>query len=174
VKHIAERMSQNDDGSLRIARISADHFAVVVAARSPRTKSRAALSGGYKGFGPRFRIGDTELRINAKAGIALFPNDGSDPIRSSGTRNLRSRGRNRRATLFVLYRADDRARRGEAGAREQAAAGAGERRVHPALPAKVDLERRSIVGVEALDPLAKPELGLVPPLQFIPLLEETD
>src|SRR5207247_5576 len=29
LKQIAERMSQNDDGSLRIARISADHFAVV-------------------------------------------------------------------------------------------------------------------------------------------------
>jgi len=29
LKQIAERMSQNDDGSSRIARISADHFAVV-------------------------------------------------------------------------------------------------------------------------------------------------
>jgi len=37
---------------------------------------------------------------------------------------------------------------------------------------KVDLERRSIVGVEALIRWQSPELGLVPPLQFIPLLEE--
>src|SRR5438270_3969169 len=38
---------------------------------------------------------------------------------------------------------------------------------------KVDLETRSIVGVEALIRWQSPELGLVPPMKFIPLLEET-
>jgi len=38
---------------------------------------------------------------------------------------------------------------------------------------KIELERRRIVGVEAPDPLQSPELGLVPPMQFIPLMEET-
>src|SRR3990172_4892924 len=38
---------------------------------------------------------------------------------------------------------------------------------------KVDLDTRSIVGVEALIRWQSPELGLVPPLKFIPLLEET-
>jgi EAL domain-containing protein (putative c-di-GMP-specific phosphodiesterase class I) len=36
----------------------------------------------------------------------------------------------------------------------------------------VDLETRSIVGVEALIRWQSPQRGLVPPLQFIPLLEE--
>jgi EAL domain-containing protein (putative c-di-GMP-specific phosphodiesterase class I) len=38
---------------------------------------------------------------------------------------------------------------------------------------KVDLENRGIVGVEALIRWQSPELGLVPPMKFIPLLEET-
>jgi EAL domain-containing protein (putative c-di-GMP-specific phosphodiesterase class I) len=38
---------------------------------------------------------------------------------------------------------------------------------------KVDLETRRIVGVEALMRWQSPDLGLVPPLRFIPLLEET-
>ena len=38
---------------------------------------------------------------------------------------------------------------------------------------KVDLETRSIVGPEALIRWQNPELGLVPPGQFIPLMEET-
>ena len=38
---------------------------------------------------------------------------------------------------------------------------------------KVDVENRGIVGVEALIRWQSPELGLVPPMKFIPLLEET-
>ena len=38
---------------------------------------------------------------------------------------------------------------------------------------KVDLETRSIVGVEALIRWQSPELGLVAPMKFIPLMEET-
>src|SRR3989337_2918307 len=38
---------------------------------------------------------------------------------------------------------------------------------------KVDLQSRAIVGVEALIRWQSPELGLVPPIKFISLLEET-
>jgi len=38
---------------------------------------------------------------------------------------------------------------------------------------KVDVQSRRIVGVEALMRWQSPDLGLVPPLKFIPLLEET-
>src|SRR5262249_44832057 len=38
---------------------------------------------------------------------------------------------------------------------------------------KVETQTRSIIGVEALIRWMSPEQGLVPPLEFIPLLEET-
>src|SRR2546430_16890047 len=38
---------------------------------------------------------------------------------------------------------------------------------------KVELEQRAIVGVEGLIRWQSPELGLVPPMKFIPLMEET-
>jgi EAL domain-containing protein (putative c-di-GMP-specific phosphodiesterase class I) len=38
---------------------------------------------------------------------------------------------------------------------------------------KVEMETRRIVGVEALIRWQSPELGLVPPVKFIPLMEET-
>src|SRR5467141_122030 len=175
LKQIAERMSQNDDGSLRIARISADHFAVVGrVAQSEDEVARRVERRMQRVFGPPFRIGDTELRINAKAGIALFPNDGSDPdtlFRNAESALKRAKSQGER---YLFYTAQMTERVAEKLALENKLRRALERDefiLH--YQPKVDLERRSIVGVEALIRWQSPELGLVPPLQFIPLLEET-
>ncbi|TMI02893.1 MAG: diguanylate cyclase, partial [Betaproteobacteria bacterium] len=175
LKQIAERMSQNDDGSLRIARISADHFAVVGrGAQSEDEVARRVERRMQRVFGPPFRIGDTELRINAKAGIALFPNDGSDPdtlFRNAESALKRAKSQGER---YLFYTAQMTERVAEKLALENKLRRALERDefiLH--YQPKVDLERRSIVGVEALIRWQSPELGLVPPLQFIPLLEET-
>src|SRR5467141_620352 len=175
LKQIAERMSQNDDGSSRIARISADHFAVVGrGAQSEDEVARRVERRIQRVFGPPFRIGDTELRINAKAGIALFPNDGSDPdtlFRNAESALKRAKSQGER---YLFYTAQMTERVAEKLALENKLRRALERDefiLH--YQPKVDLERRSIVGVEALIRWQSPELGLVPPLQFIPLLEET-
>jgi len=102
LKQIAERMSQNDDGSSRIARISADHFAVVGrGAQSEDEVARRVERRMQRVFGPPFRIGTLSYRINAKAGIALFPNDGSDPDTLFRNAESALRGRNRRANAIV-------------------------------------------------------------------------
>src|SRR6267378_4005006 len=174
LKQIAERMSQNDDGSLRIARISADHFAVVGrVAQSEDEVARRVERRMQRVFGPPFRIGDTELRINAKAGIALFPNDGSDAdtlFRNAESALKRAKSQGER---YLFYTAQMTERVAEKLALENKLRRALERDefiLH--YQPKVNLERRSIVGVEALIRWQSPELGLVPPLQFIPLLEE--
>jgi len=175
LKQIAERMSQNDDGALRIARISADHFAVVGrAAQSEDEVARRVERRLQRVFGPPFRIGDTELRINAKAGIALFPGDGSDPdtlFRNAESALKRAKSQGER---YLFYTAQMTERVAEKLALENKLRQALEKDefvLH--YQPKVDLERRSIVGVEALIRWQSRELGLVPPLQFIPLLEET-
>ena len=175
LKQIAERMSQNDDGALRVARISADHFAVVGrAAQSEDEVARRVERRLQRVFGPPFRIGDTELRINAKAGIALFPGDGSDPdtlFRNAESALKRAKSQGER---YLFYTAQMTERVAEKLALENKLRQALEKDefvLH--YQPKVDLERRSIVGVEALIRWQSRELGLVPPLQFIPLLEET-
>jgi diguanylate cyclase (GGDEF)-like protein len=175
LKQIAERMSQNDDGTLRIARISADHFAVIGrGAQSEEEVARRVERRMQRVFGPPFRIGNAELRINAKAGIALFPSDGADPdtlFRNAESALKRAKLQGER---YMFYTAQMTERVAEKLALENKLRQALEKDefiLH--YQPKVDLERRSIVGVEALIRWQSPELGLVPPLQFIPLLEET-
>src|SRR2546429_8502744 len=101
-------------------------------------------------FGPPFRIGDTELRINAKAGIALFPNDGSDPdtlFRNAESALKRAKSQGER---YLFYTAQMTERVAEKLALENKLRRALERdefllHYHP----EEDLGRRSIAGGEA-------------------------
>jgi diguanylate cyclase (GGDEF)-like protein/PAS domain S-box-containing protein len=175
LKQIAERMSQNDDGSLRIARIGADHFAVVGrSAQSEEEVARRVERRMERVFGPPFRIGNTELGISAKAGIALFPNDGSDPdtlFRNAESALKRAKSQGERYLFYTTQMTERVAGKLALENKLRQALEKDEFILH--YQPKVGLERRSIVGVEALIRWQSPELGLVPPLQFIPLLEET-
>jgi len=68
-------------------------------------------------FGPRFASGTPSSGLTK---IGSFRTTVGRRYALPETRNLRSRGRKSQGErYFVLYRADDRARRGEAGARDK-------------------------------------------------------
>ena len=174
LKQLAGRLAGATDRA-NVARIGGDQFAVVL----PEVKGHSEVARTVERiwrecFAQPFRVGDTELRISAKAGIALFPNDGADAD-----------------TLFAnaeaaLQKAQVTGERHQFYTRELTAGVAEEFALENKLrrafendefvlhyQPKVDLETRSIVGMEALIRWQSPELGLVPPMKFIPLMEET-
>ncbi len=121
-----------------------------------------------------FVVGGTELRLSAKAGIALFPADGADA--DSLLRNAAAALEKAKLSghKYLFYTPEINARVAEKLSLENKLRQAVEKEefvLH--YQPKVDLEKRAIIGVEALIRWQSPELGLVPPLRFIPLLEET-
>jgi diguanylate cyclase (GGDEF)-like protein/PAS domain S-box-containing protein len=172
---IAKRMGQGGHPGSWIARIGADHFAIVAAGvMSEEEAARRIEKRLEEVFAAPFTVAGTELRISARIGIAVFPADGADADRLS--RNAEAALKKAKATgdRYLFY------------AREMTERIAGklvlENKLRRALERnefvlyyqpKVDLEHRDIVGVEALIRWQSPELGLVPPGEFIPLLEET-
>ncbi len=121
-----------------------------------------------------FVVEGTELRISAKAGIALFPADGADA--DSLLRNAAAALGKAKLSgdKYLFYTPEINARVAENLSLENKLRQAVEKEqfvLH--YQPKVELEKRAIVGVEALIRWQSPELGLVPPLRFIPLLEET-
>ncbi len=171
---VAKRLALGADPA-EIARIGADQFAVVLREVKGRSEVVRRISKLWHGLlGEPFEADGTELRIAMKAGVALFPHDGAD----AGTLL-----RNSEAALRVAKKTGERHVFHVREMTAQAAVNLTlENRLRQALEKeefvlhyqpKVELEAQRIVGVEALIRWQSPELGLVPPMKFIPLLEET-
>ena len=174
LRQIAERI-ESHAGPIRMARISADRFAIVRTGVSSESEvARLVEQWLAECFGPPYAVSGTELRVSAKAGIALFPNDGADA--DALFQNAEAALKKAKATgerhLFHTQQMTERI--GEKLALENKLRQALEKEefvLH--YQPKVDTATRRIDSVEALIRWQSPELGLVPPMQFIPLLEET-
>ncbi len=175
LKQVADRLRKAGGDESRLARIGGDDFTIVSAeAQNEEQLARLTELRLKECFGSPFRIGDGEVTTSAKVGIAVFPNDGAD----AGTllRNAEAAVEKAKASgeRYVFYTQEMTERIAEKLALESKLRQALEKEefvLH--YQPKVDLETRGIVGVEALIRWQSPERGLVPPLQFIPLLEET-
>jgi EAL domain-containing protein (putative c-di-GMP-specific phosphodiesterase class I) len=112
--------------------------------------------------------------VSAKAGLALFPVDSSDAetLFSNAEAACKKAKKTGERYLFYTQRMTEAvAKNFGLENRLRTALERGEFVLH--YQPKVDLETRNIVGVEALIRWQNTEIGLVPPMEFIPLMEET-
>jgi diguanylate cyclase (GGDEF)-like protein len=122
------------------------------------------------------QLHEHEIRVTVSIGMALFPRDeisGERLVKSADTAMYRAKelGRNR----YEFFTAEMNARVENQLVLEAAlrrAVDAGEFLLH--FQPRVSAMNRRVVGVEALLRWRHPERGLVPPVDFIPLLEETN
>jgi len=125
-------------------------------------------------FGASYQVGDTELRISAKFGIAVFPGDGTDAetlLKNAEAALQRAKATGERYLFYTQQMTERVAGQLSLENKLRHALENNEFVLH--YQPKVDVDTRHIVGVEALMRWQSLDLGLVPPLRFIPLLEET-
>jgi diguanylate cyclase (GGDEF)-like protein/PAS domain S-box-containing protein len=175
LKALAERFVKFLDDPDRLGRVLGDQFGIVIPdARSEDEVARRIDQKLKECVGAPIRVGSTELRISAKAGIALYPDDGTDAdtlFRNAEAALKRAKEAGER---YLFYTQQMTERVGENLALENRLRAALEKEefvLH--YQPKVDTSTRRIEGVEALIRWQSRELGLVPPMHFIPLLEET-
>lgn len=122
-----------------------------------------------------FELLGQEVFISASIGISVYPQDGQDMntlLKNADIAMYRAKeqGKNN----FQFYASDSNVHSFERLALENSLRKALERDefiLH--YQPKVDLKTDAIVGAEALVRWMHPELGMIPPNQFIPLAEET-
>jgi diguanylate cyclase (GGDEF)-like protein len=175
LRQVAEWLTRNAGDANLLARVGADHFAVVLPEVKQGGDVARLLEKWMEAFLDHpFRLNDAVFRIAAKVGVALFPDDGADAD-----------------TLFK--NAEAALKKAKAGGdrylfhtQKMTATVAGkltlENQLRQALDKeefvlhyqpKVNLASGQLTGAEALIRWNDPRTGLVPPGRFIPILEET-
>jgi len=175
LKMVAERMAAYSKDVTWLGRTGADHFAVFAPdIQSGEELARRTEQRMNQIFGAPYAIADTELRISARVGIALYPNDAADAETLFHYAEAALKKAKQTGERYLFYRQEMTALVAEKLVLENKLRRALENDefvLH--YQPKVDLATRSVVGVEALIRWRSPELGLVPPGRFIALLEET-
>jgi diguanylate cyclase (GGDEF)-like protein/PAS domain S-box-containing protein len=173
LKELAARLSTHAGDVDRVARIDADHFAVVIS--SQRTEEGVAERMSQLSvdvFGRPFQIGAAQLRVSAKCGIAMFAGDGKDgdvPIREAEAALKNAKLSGERWVFYTGTMNERVAERVSFESELRRAVDQGEFVLH--YQPKVSVTSGAVTGAEALIRWNRPQTGLVPPGKFIPILE---
>ena len=173
---VAKRLRSIVRGEDVVARLAGDEFVLILRYVHDVAELRAALNRVLGVISAAYSIQGKDIHVYASIGVTLFPQDNEDAetlLRHADQAMYvaKQSGRNR----FHLF---DVVRDREVRATHQTVA-----RVRQALldnelclhfQPKVNMRGGVVVGFEALLRWEHPEKGVVPPREFLPLVEETD
>jgi diguanylate cyclase (GGDEF)-like protein len=175
LKKVAEWLAQNAENVNLVARLDADHFAVVLPKVMYEANVARVLEKTIAAFMKHeFSLNDAVYRMAAKIGVAVFPDDGADAdtLFNNAEAALKKAKASRDRYLFYAQQMT-----------ETVALSLGiENRLRRALEReefvlhyqpKVNIVSGKLTGAEALIRWNDPVSGLTLPGRFIPILEET-
>jgi diguanylate cyclase (GGDEF)-like protein/PAS domain S-box-containing protein len=175
LRSVAERLSTVTRKGDTAARLGADEFALVMADMASVNDMSRMSQKILEAFGHPFRLDGLEVHLSAVLGIAIYPGDersATGLVRAAEI--ARHRTKKQDSTPYQFYSHDMSEHAEEILRLEHDLRRALERqefRLH--YQPVVDARTRRAIGVEALVRWHHPERGVISPMQFIPLAEET-
>ena len=163
------------EGGGALARFGGDEFSLLLTAAGGAACVAAAAREIQQILQPPFRVDGHELYVTVSIGIGLYPDDGEDAqsvLKNAGAALYRAKQQG--GDNYQFYAADmneHALKRLSLGNSLRRALESGEFVLHYQPQYGADASR--VVGAEALVRWQHPELGLVPPAEFIPLAEDT-
>ncbi len=174
LRQVAIWLTRSAGDANLVARVGADHFAVVLPEVKHDEDMVRLLEKTMRGFLEHpFQLNDTVFRIAAKVGVALFPADGSDANTVFKNAEAALKKAKEDGDRYLFYTQSINARVAEKLTLENRLRNAldnGEFVLH--YQPKVNIASGKLTGAEALIRWNDPHTGLVPPGDFIPSLEE--
>jgi diguanylate cyclase (GGDEF)-like protein len=174
LKIVGGRIEQCLETGELAARVGGDDFALIKRVRAQGDLLTLLQRLEATLFEP-LQIDDFTAEAGASIGVALFPDDGTTPEALIGNANLamyRAKTDSSQAVCFYDKKLDDAVRQRQILARELGHA-VELNQFELYFQVQVSIPQSAICGYEVLLRWKHPQRGLVPPLEFIPLAEET-
>ncbi|MBI3285681.1 MAG: EAL domain-containing protein [Burkholderiales bacterium] len=175
LKQVAQRLSHCVRETDTVARLGGDEFVIVLTDLPESGDVDVVAEKILQAMARPFEINDHEVFVTASIGISLYPRDGDHGeillryadiamyrVKEHGRNSVRQFVPEMGVTAISRLNMEGALRRGLER---------NEFTLH--YQPKIDLAKQNIVGVEALVRWHHPQIGLIHPIEFIPLAEET-
>lgn len=175
IREMAQRLSRMLYETDSIFPVGGDSFMILIPRVTLQKSIEAIANKILFAFKTPFRVAGHAIEMSCSLGIAVYPFDGgtaTDLMQHAYQvmRTARQKGGGR----YHFYSSQD----GKDGLENliieaQLRYALEKNQFHLNYQPQIDLQTGKIIGVEALIRWSHPELGMVPPLKFIPIAEET-
>lgn len=171
---VAERIQTIVRGQDSVYRLGGDEFAVIIEQSNDIHTITSTAKEILRVINNPFDLNNHELVVTSSIGVVLFPDDGNDPqtlLRNADTAMYQAKAEGNRYMFFNDSMNKQAVKRLQIETLIRY--GLKEDLFSVYYQPKVDLNTGKLVGMEALVRFITPKKGLISPLTFIPVAEET-
>lgn len=176
LKVAAQRLAEVIGNNDILARWGGDEFVIILPEVESQTDVDSIANSVARSLEDVIQLADREFHISTSIGISLFPSHGKDALTLLKNADISMyRAKDRGAGNYCFYNSEMDAGSDDRLSMETKLRHAIENNhLRMVYQPKVDIQKPQLMvsGVEALIRWQDPELGNVPPSQFIPLAEE--
>lgn len=174
LREVGRRLADNLRKSDTLARIAGDEFAVLLPTSASEEGAKEVARKLLEALEQSFVVDELKLDVGANIGIALFPEHGTDADELVKRASLASATAKQTHSGYAVYSLEQNQGNSHrlmltTGLRRAIA----EDQLFLLYQPKIDLRTGCVSGVEALVRWQHPQIGVIPPDEFVPLAERS-
>ncbi|MFM0260383.1 putative bifunctional diguanylate cyclase/phosphodiesterase [Paraburkholderia sediminicola] len=171
----AERLCQDLRRTDMVARLGGDEFVIVVENVADASSAVAVANGVLRRLSEEVVVNGLPLRVSASIGIAFYPSDGrnADELLHSADAAMYAAKQSGRNTFRVFEPQMNHTALKSLILQRDLHRALSDGELSVSFQPKFSVASQSLTGVEALIRWHHPELGEIPPLEFIPIAERS-
>jgi diguanylate cyclase (GGDEF)-like protein len=171
----AERLCQDLRGTDMVARLGGDEFVIVVENVADPSSAVAVGDGVLRRLSEEVVVNGLPLRVSASIGIAFYPRDGrnADELLHNADAAMYAAKQSGRNTFRVFEPQMNHTALKTLILQRDLHRALSDGELSVSFQPKFSVASQSVTGVEALIRWHHPELGEIPPLEFIPIAERS-
>ena len=176
LQQIGKRLSEAVRASDMVARLGGDEFAILLGGVADEAMARLQAERLCSLVTQPLQVNGFPLTVGGSFGVALFPDHGEEVSALLRHADVAMYMAKNQGGGVVSYTSDvgDRSARGRISLLQEINGAMDREEFLLHYQPKVDLQTGGVIGFEALLRWEHPNLGMVPPDEFIPLAEQTD